>query len=90
MAVSSQRCRDAYFSSVRDLKRPWAAITKRAELIGVRVHDLRRTYASFGADGGLGLPIIGRLLDTQRVMLTSITICFDARVSNSGMVSTGK
>jgi integrase len=31
-------------------------------LTGVRLHDLRHTYASFGAGGGLGLPIIGRLL----------------------------
>jgi integrase len=45
-----------------DLKRPWNAITKRAGLAGVRVHDLRHTYASFGAGSGLGLPIIGRLL----------------------------
>jgi integrase len=45
-----------------DLKRPWDAITKRAGLDGVRLHDLRHTYASFGAGGGLGLPIIGRLL----------------------------
>ena len=45
-----------------DLKRPWNAITKRAGLTGVRLHDLRHTYASFGAGSGLGLPIIGRLL----------------------------
>jgi integrase len=45
-----------------DLKRPWEAITNRAGLSGVRLHDLRHTYASFGAGGGLGLPIIGRLL----------------------------
>ena len=44
-----------------DLKRPWDAVTKRAGLNGVRLHDLRHTYASFGAGGGLGLPIIGRL-----------------------------
>ena len=31
-----------------DLKRPWDAITKRAGLAGVRLHDLRHTYASFG------------------------------------------
>jgi integrase len=31
-------------------------------LTGVRLHDLRHTYASFGAGGGLSLPIIGRLL----------------------------
>jgi integrase len=45
-----------------DLKRPWAAVAKRAGLDGVRLHDLRHTYASFGAGGGLGLPIIGKLL----------------------------
>jgi integrase len=36
-----------------DLKRPWDAVTKRAGLVGVRLHDLRHTYASFGAGGGL-------------------------------------
>jgi integrase len=45
-----------------DLKRPWDAVIKRSGLTGVRLHDLRHTYASFGAGGGLGLPIIGRLL----------------------------
>jgi hypothetical protein len=49
-----------------DLKRPWDALTRRAGLSGVRLHDLRHTYASFGAGGGLGLPIIGRLLATPR------------------------
>ncbi len=36
-----------------DLKRPWDAVTKRADLVGVRLHDLRHTYASFGAGGVL-------------------------------------
>lgn len=45
-----------------DLKRPWKAVSKHARLSGVRIHDLRHTYASFGAGGGLGLPIIGKLL----------------------------
>jgi integrase len=45
-----------------DLKRPWHAMIAQADLQGVRLHDLRHTYASFGAGGGLGLPIIGRLL----------------------------
>ncbi len=45
-----------------DLKHPWDALTKNAGLAGVCPHDLRHTYASFGAGGGLGLPIIGRLL----------------------------
>jgi integrase len=43
----------------------------RAGLIGVRLHDLRHTYASFGAGGGLGLPIIGRLLGHSQVSTTA-------------------
>jgi integrase len=54
-----------------DLKRPWDAITKRAGLPGVRLHDLRHTYASFGAGGGLGLPIIGRLLGHTQASTTA-------------------
>jgi hypothetical protein len=45
-----------------DLKRPWDAVSKRAGLTGVRLRDLRHTFASFGAGSGLGLPVIGRLL----------------------------
>src|SRR6266487_1986349 len=45
-----------------DLKRPWQAVAKRARLDGVRIHNLRHTYASIGAGGGFGLPIIGKLL----------------------------
>src|SRR4029079_17618976 len=54
-----------------DLHRPWRAITKRADLEGVRLHDLRHTYASFGAGGGLGLPIIGRLLGHTQASTTA-------------------
>lgn len=55
----------------RDLKRPWRAVTKRAKLVGVRLHDLRHTYASFGAGIGLGLPIIGGLLGHAQATTTS-------------------
>jgi integrase len=54
-----------------DLKRPWDAVTNRAGLTGVRLHDLRHTYASFGAGGGLGLPIIGRLLGHTQASTTA-------------------
>jgi integrase len=54
-----------------DLKRPWDSVTKRAGLNGVRLHDLRHTYASFGAGGGLGLPIIGRLLGHTQAATTA-------------------
>lgn len=45
-----------------DLKRPWEAIRRHAGLDDVRIHDLRHSFASFGAGGGMGLPIIGKLL----------------------------
>jgi len=45
-----------------DLQRPWALVSRCAGLKGVRLHDLRHTFASYGAAGGLGLPVIGGLL----------------------------
>lgn len=45
-----------------DLHRPWALVSERAGLAGVRLHDLRHSFASVGAGSGLGLPIIGKLL----------------------------
>lgn len=54
-----------------DLKRPWAAILKRAGLSAVRLHDLRHTYASFGAGSGLGLPIVGKLLGHSQPSTTA-------------------
>jgi integrase len=45
-----------------DLKKPWAAVCRAAALDGVRLHDLRHSFASFGAGASLGLPIIGKLL----------------------------
>ena len=45
-----------------DIKKPWATIRGQAGLGDVRLNDLRHNFASFGAGGGLGLPIIGKLL----------------------------
>jgi integrase len=45
-----------------DLQRPWALVSRRAGLEGLRLHDLRHSFASVGAGSGLGLPIIGKLL----------------------------
>jgi integrase len=61
-----------------DLKRPWEAVVNRAGLDGVRLHDLRHTYASFGAGGGFGLPIIGRLLGHTQASTTQRYAHLDA------------
>ncbi len=45
-----------------NLKDPWGAIRKEADIEDVRIHDLRHSFASVGADGGASLPMIGALL----------------------------
>src|ERR1700692_1832043 len=44
------------------LQHVWQRIRRRAQLPGVRLHEARHSYASFGAAAGLGLPVIGALL----------------------------
>lgn len=61
-----------------DLKRPWAAVRKRAGLdadadnprFRVRLHDLRHTHASIGVGSNLGLPIVGKLLGHKQSRTT--------------------
>jgi integrase len=60
-----------------DLKRPWEAITQAAGLEGLRIHDLRHSFASIGAGGGLGLPIIGKLLGHATPAMTAKYAHFD-------------
>jgi integrase len=44
------------------LRRAWSRICQAAQIEGVRIHDLRHTYASVLASAGLSLPVIGALL----------------------------
>jgi integrase len=53
-----------------DLKRPWAAVTKAAGIEGVRLHDLRHSFASIGAGASMGLPVIGKLLGHSQAATT--------------------
>lgn len=45
-----------------DLKRAWPEICRAAGITGLRVHDLRHSYASMLVSGGQSLPVIGALL----------------------------
>ncbi len=61
-----------------DIKTPWNAIRKAAGIEGVRVHDLRHTYASILASAGASLPMIGALLGhTQPATTARYTHLFD-------------
>jgi integrase len=70
-----------------DLKRPWAVVSRHAGLDGVRLHDLRHNFAAFGAGGGMGLPIIGKLLGHTQAATTQRYAHLDAdplrRASNA-------
>jgi integrase len=53
-----------------DLKGPWERVRRAADLKDVRIHDLRHSFASFGAGASLGLPIIGKLLGHSQAATT--------------------
>ncbi|MCH6591248.1 MAG: tyrosine-type recombinase/integrase [Proteobacteria bacterium] len=53
-----------------NLRKPWHRIRKAAGLDNVRLHDLRHSFASVGAAGGLSLPMIGALLGHTQAATT--------------------
>ncbi|MGO9427592.1 integrase [Rhodoblastus sp.] len=53
-----------------DLKKPWAAVKRAAGLEGLRLHDLRHSFASIGAGASMGLPVIGKLLGHSQASTT--------------------
>jgi integrase len=59
------------FRARHDLQKPWAAVASRAGLEGVRLHDLRHSFAAVGAGSGLGLPVIGKLLGHRNIETTA-------------------
>ncbi len=54
-----------------NLKKPWHRMRERADLEGVRLHDLRHSFASVGVSGGLSLPVIGALLGNSQPATTA-------------------
>ena len=80
---------------VENLKRVWRNVCKAAKLDGVRVHDLRHTYASILASSGLSLPIIGALLGhTQQATTARYAHLLDdplrAATERAGAIISGK
>jgi integrase len=58
----------AYLS---DLQHPWRRLRAAAGLNGVRIHDLRHTFASGGLAVGEGLSMIGKLLGHTQIQTTA-------------------
>jgi integrase len=53
-----------------NLQKPWRRIRAMAGLRDVRIHDLRHSFASMAAAGGLSLPLIGALLGHSQPQTT--------------------
>jgi integrase len=53
-----------------NLAKPWKRLCERAEIEGVRLHDLRHTAASIGVANGMSLPVIGRILGHTQARTT--------------------
>ena len=54
-----------------DLKGPWAKVCAIAGLTGVRIHDLRHSFASHLVSSGVSLPIVGKLLGHTQPQTTA-------------------
>jgi integrase len=79
---------------IADIKSSWRAICGAADLRGVRLHDLRHSFASVLASAGLSLPVIGALLGhTQPGTTARYAHLFDdplrAAAEHVGAVVTG-
>ncbi|MBI1220498.1 MAG: tyrosine-type recombinase/integrase [Rhodobacteraceae bacterium] len=53
-----------------DFQHPWRRIRTRAGLDGVRIHDLRHTYASNAVSSGMPIQMVGRLLGHTQLQTT--------------------
>ena len=54
-----------------NLQKPWRRIRADAQLEGVRIHDLRHSFASVAASGGQSLVVIGKMLGHSQPATTA-------------------
>lgn len=55
---------------VQEIRRFWVRIQREADIAGVRIHDLRHTFASLLVSSGASLEMIGRLLGHTQMTTT--------------------
>jgi integrase len=56
---------------MRTVEKPWKTICEAAGITGLRVHDLRHSYAAQLASAGIGLHVIGGLLGHRKPATTA-------------------
>jgi integrase len=54
-----------------EVKKGWSVICKRAAIAGLRIHDLRHSFASELVSAGFSLPVIADLLGHTQIATTS-------------------
>ncbi len=63
-------CGDKHGAALVNIQKPWRRIRAKAGLPDLRIHDLRHSFASVAASGGLSLPMIGKLLGHTQAATT--------------------
>lgn len=66
--VIAGRCHGNYLVN---LQKPWGIIRDRAGLQGVRIHDLRHSWASLAINAGASLHMVGKLLGHSQPQTTA-------------------
>jgi integrase len=73
-----------------DLRHPWKVIRALARLDDVRLHDLRRTTASFMLSGGASLATVGKALGHTQASTTARYAQLAASVQREGLRVAGE
>lgn len=55
---------------LKDIKKFWEKICKKAEIKNARIHDLRHTFASILVSSGISLEVIGKLIGHSSITTT--------------------
>ena len=63
-------CGERKGAGLVNVQKPWRRLREQAGLDDVRLHDLRHSFASVAAAGGLSLPMIGKLLGHRSTLTT--------------------
>ena len=73
-----------------NLEKPWDAIREKARIQGVRIHDLRHTFASYAVQGGMSLEMIGALLGHSQASTTKRYAHLAAKQHRTNSEAVGK
>ena len=73
-----------------NIEKPWNRIRKKAGVIDLRLHDLRRTVGSWLAQSGHSLHLIGRVLNHTNTTTTAVYARFDSEHVRAALDAHGR